>query len=376
MKTKKMLFACALGLISLASNAQWPVILNLNTATDAPNTGVIAVGNPDNNWKTNTVSINGSYVPAVRVAPVPGGWFSPPAGSNYGWISYPHTCSNTIVQSVSYCLGQNHEEYYKITVTLGAPGTYALNWTAYADNCIYKMYLNGTSATNVFYTAPVAGGSYYTRSGHTSPISGVLNVGWAAGTNTIYVHVKSGIHTNDPLNSHTGFLFHATGTYTAGPTWPQPEPHDGCCIGNLCTAAQQNALMGDYEIPLNDQKFNFSGDGEDFENSVNIGYPCGNSDMGKLNVFTISQTNHTEQGSSAAESISIYGKNMLGKMGDGIGVMGEAFNWEEGSNCTGVWGNAAGATNNIGGNFFARSGSDYNIGVSGIALPSSLPSDP
>jgi hypothetical protein len=148
-------------------------------------------------------------------------------------------------------------------------------------------------------------------------------------------------------------------------------PLTSCCLGNLC-ADSQNALAGDYEIPLNNFNFNFSGDAAD---KVNVGYGCGTSGLGKLNALTSVQTNQTP----GQESISVYGNNTFNSSGrTGIGVMGEAKNTAHSGESIGVWGNATGSYDNIGGKFHAGSvkKSRYNIGVSAVAFPSTGNSAP
>lgn len=367
---------------SLALKAQWPTPLNLNTATDPVTTNatklpVTIPGTADHSWKVSITSISTGYVSAVRVAPVSGSWVTSPY-TNADWISYPHTC-DTNTPSSSWCDpgGAAQEEYYKVTINLtGGAGTYALNWTAYADNCIYKVYLNGTSPVNCHYTAPSgSSASYYGRTGFSTSVSGVINTGWVSGLNTLYIHVKSG---TDPVGrtGNTGLLFYATGTYTPGSIWP-PEPPVTCCLGNLCSDSE-NPLYDSYEIALDGHDFNFSSDEPDeTSNKVNVGYDCGSAGPGKLNAFTSENTN-------SGQSISVYGKNAFNASGKGIGVMGEAGNNTSGALSVGVWGNAYGATDNIGGNFFATArtgdggggGTRWNVGVSGIALPGGTSSAP
>jgi|GEM_PF-6589759 len=364
MKTKTILVAALLG-FSIASKAQWPAPLNLNTGTNASNTGTLSATSLDNNWMASTVSISSGYVQAEVVNPEPT-WYQPPSSSTSAWITYPHNCSGYSTQSESWCTGLTHEEYYKVTVNLTNPGIYSLSWTAYADNCVFAMYLNNTSTP--FYSAPVAGGSYYLRSGFSTAVSGVKSTGWVAGTNTIYVHVKSGTTAS---TGNTGFILNAVGTYTPGDEWI-PDPPETCCLGNLCSDSQ-NALTGDYEIPLNSFNFNFSGTLDD---KVNVGYNCGSEGNGKLNSVTAVVTNQT--GGSSPESISIYGENYYQGRGTGVGVMGIAKNLTgdgSGGNSVGVWGDAMGEGDNIGGKFFAGTTKQhitpqYNIGVSAVALSS------
>lgn len=124
-----------------------------------------------------------------------------------------------------------------------------------------------------------------------------------------------------------------------------PDPK-GCCLGNLCSS-NSNPLLGDYEIPLGGNDFNFSGD--DFLlNKVNVGYNCSRDDIGKFNAKTEFQTNTLPMDPN---SISIYGTNTYNfkrNNGTGVGVMGYA--------------NGVLTPNQFSG---------FNIGVAGLARPSS-----
>ncbi len=158
-------------------------------------------------------------------------------------------------------------------------------------------------------------------------------------------------------------------------TPPNPSP-SSCCLGNLCSNSQ-NPIAGNYEIPLNNNNFYFSGDNTT-TNKTNFGFPCGATPNGKLNVTTAFKTNL-----SLNESYSIYSTNTYASGTNGVGIYGEANVPVNGnSNEYGVWGKALGGrsttgvfgqaltcntTSGIGtGGFFESvSANQDNIGVNG-----------
>jgi hypothetical protein len=163
-------------------------------------------------------------------------------------------------------------------------------------------------------------------------------------------------------------LYADTNLTCASTTSTVTPPAENCCLGNKCGQAS-NPLTANYEIPLNNRFFNFSGDNL---GKVNVGYNCSLAGIGRFNSKTTKATN---QAGSGQESVSIYGHNLYNHRSEtGIGVMGNARNSETGVS-VGVWGNADGNGNNWGGRFFAGQGGDqmpnrYNVGVSGVAFPS------
>ncbi|MBI2721609.1 MAG: tail fiber domain-containing protein [Bacteroidetes bacterium] len=195
----------------------------------------------------------------------------------------------------------------------------------------------------------------------------------------------------------------------------------GNALGNLCTAPQ-NPLFGNYEIPLNNFEFNFSGDNTNV-NKVNVGSPCGTPTFGKFNVSTAFQTDPTQNRSFSIYGSNTYNGNLLntGVYGEAIsttaffergvsgfasafrdarGVYGEAGTVSNGAGwggyflsttannpnnfgATGVAGNATFRNEGVigtglggqichGGNFAAFGGSNVNVGVSGKAFPTNL----
>jgi hypothetical protein len=205
MKTKLILSAAIIG-CSLLSQAQFINPTRLKTANDGMG-GLITPLNTavDLAWEASVTSINSGYTKARRVFTA--GWISTPF-ADADWISYPHGCGTN--QSESWCpSGANVDEFFRVTFDLGGSGTYVLNYTAYADNCIYKMYINNT--TTPFYTT--SNPTPYTASGFLNPaLSGSIPSGLLLpGTNTLYVHVKSG---NAQSSGNTGLLFNGVGTYS------------------------------------------------------------------------------------------------------------------------------------------------------------------
>lgn len=198
MTTKSILTAALIG-FGLITQAQWVNPNRLKTGKNG--TGIISPVNTaiDLAWDVSVTSINTGYTDAIRVFQP--GWMTSPY-ADVTWIAYPHGC-NAGNQSESWCpSGANLDEYFKVTFDIGSCGLYCLNYTAWADNCIYKMYLNNT--TTPFYTT--GSPSPYTHYGFRiqDSISGQICSGFVPGTNTLYVHVKSG---HNPTTGNTGFLF-------------------------------------------------------------------------------------------------------------------------------------------------------------------------
>ena len=102
-------------LFSARAFGQFPNPMNFNTATNATNSGTLAIGSNDLHWTAALTNSLGLYVPAVVCGTQPG-WSSSPF-NNVGWITYPHTCSASPAEHS--CLG-NVDEFYKATLTLPA----------------------------------------------------------------------------------------------------------------------------------------------------------------------------------------------------------------------------------------------------------------
>ncbi|MCC6372460.1 MAG: tail fiber domain-containing protein [Bacteroidia bacterium] len=380
MKTKLsiiggMLLSCFL------NQAQLINPLSLNTAITANLNGVLVTpGTPDGGWKASITGINGQYVSAVKVNPV-SGWA--PQQAKAGWISYPHTCTPNIPSEHSCILPNGDvDEFYKRTIDLpdsicGTPASqFCLNMDFFADNLVREIYVNGVVAwTNLAYTGALdSDGSLYNiytdfNSGNQKKVALCSN--WKAGSNVLIVRVGSGA---PPVNGmgYTGFMASVNINQTTKDTCHPVMPNSGCCLGNLCSDTE-NVLNGDYEIPLNTYNFNFNGDTRGGD-KVNVGYSCGTAGKGKLNAVTSFATNNSPVGSTP-ESISIFGNNLYSLMGTGVGVMGVANNNEEfKATSVGVWGDAVGNADNIGGKFFAGgkrlNANYYNIGVSTVAQAS------
>lgn len=368
MKTRSFFIAILLGSV-LGLQAQLPNPLDFNTATNASHTGVISVGSNDLHW-TSSSNYAGPYGSPVRCNPV-AGWVTSPY-PNADWITHPHTCT-TGVPNEHHCLG-DVDEYYKLTFTLPSqvcgqpvtnPNAYCLSMDYYADNSVYEIYVNGSlDYVNSGFTLPYNSNNSF-GSGQQSSVT--LCNHWVAGSNEIIVHVRSGAPT---YPGYTGFL--TVVNQTATTTEDNCGGTGGCCLGNKC-GSTQNKLTSNYEIPLNTYNFNFSGSTSD---KVNVGYNCPLSGIGKLNSTTAVRTNFSA--SSSPESVAIFGDNAYSTTGTGVGVMGIANNRsrEGGANLSvGVWGDATGSGDNIGGKFYAgdskpSAGVHYNIGVSAVARPS------
>ncbi len=191
--------------------AQFPNPSNFNTATNATNTGTLAIGANDLNWSASLTSSVGPFVPAV----VCGNqatccWINSPF-PNANWITYPHTCSAS--QAEHSCLG-NVDEFYKLIVNLPAnscnqsistPSAYCLSFDFFADNWVAAVYVNNVLSFN----NPNA--SAYNATGFTwgGKVTVSLCNNWQVGTNTVLVHVKSGAPS---FPGWTGFLAQANQT--------------------------------------------------------------------------------------------------------------------------------------------------------------------
>jgi len=184
--------------LSLSIKAQWNA--SFNTGANAQGSGKLPVNSNDLNWTASLGNINGPYQVAKTV---PATFWSSGSYTNATWISYPHACAGTTNQSVSYCAGPDHDEYYRVMFSLNTQ-EYSLCWEAYADNSVHRIYLNGKQV----YANPQLSNPY-NQNGFSNIVSGSINNGWAIGTNTILVHVKSGIDPNSNLTSLTGLLFKA-----------------------------------------------------------------------------------------------------------------------------------------------------------------------
>ena len=109
-----------------------------------------------------------------------------------------------------------------------------------------------------------------------------------------------------------------------------------CCLGNLCSYSQ-NALTGNYEIPLSNFNFNFSGNTTALQQKVNVGINCGTTFPGKFNVTTGLATDPVGPG----HSNTIYATNTNATANTNkTGVYGSAINTVAGIN-RGVWGYAS-----------------------------------
>lgn len=138
-----VLFFCC-----LTVKAQFPNPMDFNTATNATNTGTIAVGSNDLHWTAALTNSLGLYVPAVSCGnQSPGSWVNSPF-PNANWITYPHTCSPS--QAEHSCLG-NVDEFYKLTFNLpsttcglaiNTASAYCLSLDFYADNWVSEIYVN------------------------------------------------------------------------------------------------------------------------------------------------------------------------------------------------------------------------------------------
>lgn len=199
--------------------------MDFNTATNATNTGTIAVGSNDLHWTAALTNSLGPYVPAVSCGnQAPGNWINSPF-PNANWITYPHTCSPS--QAEHSCLG-NVDEFYKLTFNLpsttcglaiNTASAYCLSLDFYADNWVSEIYVNNI----ITFINP--SGFPYGASGFNFPLTVSLCNNWVSGLNTVLVHVKSGApsfpgwtgflaQANQTVNTTVGVPFSANSTQT------------------------------------------------------------------------------------------------------------------------------------------------------------------
>ncbi|MCC7332959.1 MAG: tail fiber domain-containing protein, partial [Flavobacteriales bacterium] len=126
----------------------------------------------------------------------------------------------------------------------------------------------------------------------------------------------------------------------------------GAVVGNYCSQPQ-NPLTGNYEIPLNNFNYYFTGNGLPNTNSVSVGTPCNTVLPAKLVSY---------QNAGATVGVNTIAGGFLNE--DVANTPFLVFR--------GVYGEASGNQTigeiiNIGGNFVARNATWRNIGVRGIA---------
>lgn len=243
---KKIFFLFVFLLFAGKLSAQFPNPLDFNTATNATNTGTLAIGANDLHWTASLTSSLGPFVPAA----VCGNqatccWLNSPF-ANANWITYPHTCSAS--QAEHSCLG-NVDEFYKLIVTLPAnscnqsiatPSAYCLSFDFFADNWVSAVYVNNVLSFNN------PNGNPYGAMGFTwgGQLTVSLCNNWQVGTNTVLVHVKSGAPS---FPGWTGFLAQANQTVntTVGiPVSASVTQTNVTCFGGTNGSASATASGG------------------------------------------------------------------------------------------------------------------------------------
>jgi len=291
-------------------------------------------------------------------------WGGNNAGERYGCsLDYPANCTaagGAICTAAHANSGSsdNNWHHYVFQFSGTSPNNTVADVQIYQDAVLIPLGPGGSGLTTPLIT--VNGGGYNVQFGKTNYSS---NYSWFLGCLD-----EVGIWNRTLTLCEIYDLYNGA----VGCTPPPPLPAEPCCLGNYC-ADSQNALTGNYEIPLNNFDFNFSGNADD---KVNVGYNCGTEGIGKLNSFTSIQTNQNI--GSGPESVSIFGDNTYRNLGTGVGVMGVAKNSMSDvltGKSVGVWGDAIGVGDNTGGKFFAgdaqpQAAVRYNLGVSAVALPS------
>lgn len=217
--------------------AQIPNPINFNSASDAAATGTLLTGSNDLNWVASATGTAGPWVPAI----VCGNqatccWFNSTT-TNANWITYPHTCSSSPAEHS--CLG-NVDEFYKLSFNLPAQtpcgqaiietNAYCLVMDLFADNCIWEIFVNGTSVYTSTVTLPY---------GHTGFIAGPATTfslcsNWLPGTNDVIVHVKSGAPS---FPGWTGFMAIANPTMSSGPSSYLPPAISASSSSMICAGS-------------------------------------------------------------------------------------------------------------------------------------------
>lgn len=154
-------------------------------------------------------------------------------------------------------------------------------------------------------------------------------------------------------------------------------------LGNYC-GQSANSLLGNYDIPLGNSNFFFSGNSVAQQQKVNIGIPCNATMPGKLNVATALPTDvngdsyglyaTTTNGSVANLKTGIYGA-AVNTSGPGTGFSRGVHGYcsSIGWMALGVLGEAGPALRAWGGRFTSLNvGNDTNFGVQGLASGSPL----
>ena len=115
--------------------------------------------------------------------------------------------------------------------------------------------------------------------------------------------------------------------------------------GNYC-GSPSNPLISDFEVPLNNNNYNFSGDVTNLD-KVNIGYNCGTFPLlGKLNVQTAFPS---DQNIGSQDSYTIVGENTNNtSFSTNTGVYGNTNCTAFATNAYGVWGKASSTRVTIG----------------------------
>jgi gliding motility-associated-like protein len=221
-------------------SAQFPNATLFNTASNGIGNGTIAIGQNDLNWMAVMTNSLGTYVPAVSCGnQAPGAWINSPF-PNANWITYPHNCSPSPAEHS--CLG-NVDEFYRLVFNLPAngcggaintPSAYCLSLDFYADNWLWEVFVNGTSAFLNPNPNPYNAPGFSQGNGLTVSLCN----NWQAGSNTVIVHVKSGAP-NFP--GYTGFLAQVNQTVNTGgfgvPVTATVSQSPSSCSGNNGSAS-------------------------------------------------------------------------------------------------------------------------------------------
>lgn len=224
--------------------SQLPNPLNFNTATNATNTGTLALFAADLHWSAALTNSIGPFVPTIVCGNQAVCCWANPGVANANWITYPHNCS---ASPAEHSCDGNIDVFYRLTLNLPAiicnsvsvstPSAYCLSMNYYADNCVWAIYVNGVPS----YTSNLI--NPFGALGFVSPVTVNLCNNWQVGTNTVLVHVKSGAPS---FPGWEGFLatVNTNSTTIAQPGTVSVQQSNVTCFGNSNGSATVTPVGG------------------------------------------------------------------------------------------------------------------------------------
>ncbi|PKP38443.1 MAG: hypothetical protein CVT98_05065 [Bacteroidetes bacterium HGW-Bacteroidetes-15] len=137
-------------------------------------------------------------------------------------------------------------------------------------------------------------------------------------------------------------------------------------LGNFCSDPQ-NPITDNYEIPLNNFNYHFTGQGT-AKTNVGIGLTCATTPLGKLHV--VQTANNTLLTSTFGISVAGRFDNLITTQSIAVGVMANAQSNNPNSINIGVWGSAPTGTTNFAGFFDGNVQVNGSINATGTITPS------